>query len=302
MAVRNQSRREPQSWVIQLKPGSDRTQEGIRANRIFICWSGMGADAADPKLDDAALRRIVKRAGLGRYEFGQYRHFVRRMGRGDTVFVPCEGGRYVEGVIEGPVKYNQDFGHWREVRWRNGGREYARSGLNEYIQRVMEYNRTCTLINPTKVAADGPGAAKQNSSRGRRVKPGSGQRWSTDHDLNSLVMKHAVRKAIRHYEDKGYSVQEKGKPYDLLCTRGKQELHVEVKGTRGGCKKIIVTRNEIDHALKNNTDLFILHGIKIKSVGKSPRLTGGHMKLIPAWKPESKNLRAIQFEYRISDR
>ncbi|CAL9624223.1 hypothetical protein SUDANB6_05933 [Streptomyces sp. enrichment culture] len=54
-------------------------------------------------------------------------------------------------------------------------------------------------------------------------------------------------------------VEKLGKPYDLRCTRGTEERHVEVKGTTGAATSVELTINEVLHARdKDDTvDLYV---------------------------------------------
>ncbi|MFE5690016.1 protein NO VEIN domain-containing protein, partial [Streptomyces sp. NPDC056512] len=53
---------------------------------------------------------------------------------------------------------------------------------------------------------------------------------------------------VAHYEKAGWTVEKLGKPYDLRCTRGTEERHVEVKGTTGAATSVELTINEALHA------------------------------------------------------
>ncbi|MFG2662372.1 protein NO VEIN domain-containing protein [Streptomyces sp. NPDC048425] len=59
---------------------------------------------------------------------------------------------------------------------------------------------------------------------------------------------HAEDRAVAHDEKTGWTVEKLGKPYDLRCTRGTEERHVEVKGTTGVATSVDLTINEILHA------------------------------------------------------
>lgn len=78
--------------------------------------------------------------------------------------------------------------------------------------------------------------------------------WVADTQRRKAVEMHAVRMAIAHYTGLGFLVEEKGKPYDLLCTptdacsAGTSIVHVEVKGSLGSAMTVYLTRNEVADA------------------------------------------------------
>jgi hypothetical protein len=69
------------------------------------------------------------------------------------------------------------------------------------------------------------------------------------------VERAAVRFVVRWYAKKGFSavsVESERVGYDLVCTKGKQERHVEVKGLSGGKAPFVVTANELSSASKDD--------------------------------------------------
>lgn len=112
----------------------------------------------------------------------------------------------------------------------------------------------------------------------------------------------AMRRAIAHFECKGYRVERRGKPYDLLCTAGKTVLYVEVKGTTGGPEVVFLTAGEVRHAQAHagQLALYILHGITLKEnrLG-SPKAEGGHAEIFHPWQLSDDDLRPLQFQYRV---
>lgn len=59
-------------------------------------------------------------------------------------------------------------------------------------------------------------------------------------------------------------VKKLGKPYDLRCTRGTEERHVEVKGTTGAATSVELTINEVLHARDQG------HGATVGRAGDRP--------------------------------
>ena len=116
-----------------------------------------------------------------------------------------------------------------------------------------------------------------------------------------VIENHAVERAILHYTSMGYTVNEMGKPYDLLCSSPAVTVHVEVKGTTGNGDKVILTRNEIKDA-RNPTwrsDLFIVRNIQLRNEGDQVTACGGDELIHETWQPSDNDLEPVQFEYRV---
>jgi hypothetical protein len=68
---------------------------------------------------------------------------------------------------------------------------------------------------------------------------------------NRLVERAAVRAVTEAYKSKGWAVKSRERlclGYDLCCSAGKKEEHVEVKGIRGALCSFVITANEIEAA------------------------------------------------------
>src|SRR5216683_3282560 len=98
-------------------------------------------------------------------------------------------------------------------------------------------------------------------------------------EMKRAVELRAVKVATAHYRKKGYSVADTSstQPYDLLCRKGTNVAHVEVKGATGGGSAIFLTQNELEHSRLPGvrTDLFVLGHIRVVGTPDGPRATGG---------------------------
>ena len=123
----------------------------------------------------------------------------------------------------------------------------------------------------------------------------AGTGYERDPEIKKAVEDHAVRIATSFYKRRGYSVAEKGKPYDLLCTKSGEVIHVEVKGSRSSLDAIIVTTNEVTDArdVGWRSDLFLVDNIVLESDDS------GHCRRIPSWVPEDKDLTPLQYRYKL---
>jgi hypothetical protein len=99
------------------------------------------------------------------------------------------------------------------------------------------------------------------------------------------IEQHALKQALSHYQQLGYAVSDAGASlsYDLLATRGDETLHIEVKGSTGVARDVLLTASEIARARAGiPTDLVVIDGIKCAR-GKDGTIqtSGGHCRTWP---------------------
>ncbi|MFD3621749.1 DUF3883 domain-containing protein [Streptomyces sp. NPDC058676] len=137
---------------------------------------------------------------------------------------------------------------------------------------------------------------KKKPQRRRR-----GAGYISDPKKRTAIEKHAEDHAVAHYEDRGWTVERLGKPYDLRCTRGTEERHVEVKGTTGAPTSVELTINEVLHArdANNTVDLYVVSDIKVDTRTDPYTATGNTVTLYPNWEPAEEDLRPRKYEYRL---
>jgi hypothetical protein len=112
------------------------------------------------------------------------------------------------------------------------------------------------------------------------------------------VEQHAMTAAENYYRKEGYETQVRGRPFDLLCLRGDEELRVEVKGTTGTGESVLVTIGEVKSARAHATELFVLSEIKLTP--KGPK--GGRMTIVAPWKPTFAQLQPKLYKYTLPDK
>jgi len=116
-------------------------------------------------------------------------------------------------------------------------------------------------------------------------------------EAREIIERHAMERAEDYLKKKlKYDKvidQHKGNPFDFRCESHGKEIFVEVKGTTGKGKKIILTRGEYEFGLQHRDGmaLFILHSIRLR--GK--KANGGTIKYIPNWQVEEEDLKPIQY-------
>lgn len=132
-------------------------------------------------------------------------------------------------------------------------------------------------------------------SIGRNTRQG----FLTDTKLRLLIEQYSVSLGIRHFESDGFTVQVKGKPYDLRCSKGAQVLYVEVKGTTTSGAQVILTPNEVAFAEANKASmaLFLVSDIAVRADSDEPTLEGGTITLFHPWQPDRRFLQPLGFTY-----
>jgi len=133
----------------------------------------------------------------------------------------------------------------------------------------------------------------------RALAQSKGQGFARTPEERRAIEERAMKLAKRYYEDLGYSANDvsKKRSYDYECTRGKETLHVEVKGTTTDGKFVILTNGEVTHACngRNSCALFVVHSIKLRG----RKAHGGKQLVFDSWRISQDHLTPIAFTYRL---
>lgn len=227
---------------------------------------------------------------------------------------------FVGSILFGldPTKYTS----YNKGAIEHGLRTYAsRDGFSSRATG-KKYEEACDLVASIYEALDSQGVPVTNLIDAQSfVWISEGNHWSEyvldpeeedvinfiekpGFELNAKVRKaiedHAVARVTKHYERAGWTVRPQGAPYDLECTKPKHESRfVEVKGSRGPARSVLLTLNEVDHARSHhpNTALAVVHGIKIDSAA-SAICSGGTLEVHERWRPNMKDLTVTTYTYR----
>jgi Domain of unknown function (DUF3883) len=125
--------------------------------------------------------------------------------------------------------------------------------------------------------------------------PAEGQGYGLDAQDRRLVEEYAMQRAIQYFSGGGAKVRDVSltKCYDLLCVREGREFHVEVKGTTGLGRAVLLTRNEVEHAQDfPSVVLFVLSEVALTEVGDRKVATGGKQSVFDPWQIDSNRLEA----------
>lgn len=155
----------------------------------------------------------------------------------------------------------------------------------------------------------GPLSVSSASSASRSTatpKKSAGAGRQMDPKKRTAVEHYAMALARTHYEALEWSVETKGAPYDLLCTRDEEYLRVEVKGTTGGAGDVELTVNEVSSARNHPSELFVVSNIRApKKTGTDGEVffptSGGEARVLRNWQPDDADLLASKYRYRIPD-
>jgi hypothetical protein len=131
----------------------------------------------------------------------------------------------------------------------------------------------------------------------------SGQGLEADPRVRRAVELRAVELVSDLFLGRGWSAVDvsSSEPYDLLCVRGAEELHVEVKGTRGRARIVRLTANEVAHA--NSCALAaiaIVDEIVVVDI-EGPIASGGVAAYRFPWVIHSSHLRPVTFAWELPD-
>jgi hypothetical protein len=147
-----------------------------------------------------------------------------------------------------------DWPHYVRVEWESSFRPF-RCLLESEQSTIFKLNEARIEKVRKAEARAGNGAAKvpvetpeavRNGDEGGRSSVGGG--GFGDYEQNCIVEQAAVSCVIDKYKRDGWavkSVERERCGYDLQCTRGNAEAHVEVKGVSGDALSFPITPNEV---------------------------------------------------------
>jgi hypothetical protein len=136
------------------------------------------------------------------------------------------------------------------------------------------------------------GARRRKVSRqGRQVDPA----------VRSAIEAYAMNLALEHYEALGEVIDTSlTESYDYQVTIGGVEWHVEVKGTTTRGEAVLLTPNEVDHALSYpHVALFIVSDVVISDSDGTPSASGGRIAIHHPWQLDDRNLTATGYSYTV---
>ena len=140
--------------------------------------------------------------------------------------------------------------------------------LRERVHFFLSVNQPSPTVDssdesPTKTAPQETETTPDTSATTPSTpsRPSKKQGRPLDPRVKKAVELRAMDVATESYRRSGYSVEDVSgnHPFDLRCTDGHHEIHVEVKGTQGAGETVVITGNELKHARDDSvqTDLAV---------------------------------------------
>ena len=153
------------------------------------------------------------------------------------------------------------------------------------------------LASPTEQAEE---AVKD--AAGKVARRGRGQGFQLDQEAKVAVEALAMNMATEFYS-KAWDVEDVHgtESYDLICRRGDEVKHVEVKGTTTDGAEVILTPNEVRHARENPcTALFVVSNITVeRAEDGTVTATGGKHHCYDPWRLDDGTLTPLGFRYQV---
>lgn len=139
--------------------------------------------------------------------------------------------------------------------------------------------------------------------RAKILSANKGQGRQHDQGRRTAVELHAMELAKTHFRRNGYDVDDvsSSEPFDLLCTKSKEQRQVEVKGTTLTASSVDLTAGEVTSAWDEDsvTDLFVVSDIVCIGHGDSAKAKGGTCRLFRDWEPKKQHLQATAYRYTV---
>jgi predicted RNA-binding protein with PUA-like domain len=141
-------------------------------------------------------------------------------------------------------------------------------------QAISLFPRLRAMIDLAEAEPSGPAPASPTEqaeqavedAAGKIARRGRGQGFQLDQEAKVAIEAHAMNMAAEFYSTAWDVDDVHGmESYDLICRRGNEVKHVEVKGTTTDGAEVILTPNEVRHARENpRTALFVVSNIVVE--------------------------------------
>lgn len=275
-------------------PHADDRYRISRQNRQFQtrhpAWT---LDRGFPQAPDDVVRRDPRTPDLTHLKI-----YVARLETGDYLAGFVNSGMRPVGF---PGKLAPLFSQFDEQR---------SAGLIEFEPGELSVETLADAADETTVALDYSNSPPEviealevtRVAAGKRPR-GYGLRQNSQE--RRAIELHAMDLAIHYLRAEGWSVEDVSpyRPYDLHCSRGPNELRVEVKGTTGDGSVVLLTPGEVSHAREQTTGvaLLVVSAIELSMdpTTEEVRASGGELAFRSPWNiDEDGELRPTGFEYR----
>jgi Protein NO VEIN, C-terminal len=168
-------------------------------------------------------------------------------------------------------------------------------GLFPQLRAMVDQVTTQPAIVVPESPAEQAEEAVQDAA-GKIARRGRGQGFQLDQEAKVAVEACAMNAATEFY-GKDWDVEDvhATESYDLICRRGDEVKHVEVKGTTTDEAEVILTPNEVTHARETPcTALFVLSGITVeRAEDGTVTATGGKHRCYDPWRLDDGTLTPV---------
>lgn len=130
-----------------------------------------------------------------------------------------------------------------------------------------------------------------------------GQRYRHNAEERRALELYGMARATAFYEGQGWRVEDVSarESFDLRCFRKGVELHAEVKATTTAGHSVMLTPNEVEHALTyEHVDLYVVYAIKLSYTEEGGlELSDGMERRISPWRPAPNSLKPLGYEHTL---
>lgn len=140
------------------------------------------------------------------------------------------------------------------------------------------------------------------AAAGRPRASRKGQGFATDQQVKVAVETHAMNEALLYYSKLGKVTDtSRTASFDYVVEISGVSWHVEVKGTSGDPREILLTPNEVQHALEYpHVALFVLSNIEVTRDEQGDVIAcGGKRAIFHPWLLDQAQLSPIGYRYRL---
>lgn len=184
-----------------------------------------------------------------------------------------------------------------------GQRPGARGGNNHKRIRLV-ITPTSERIEDlgTHLAGDAEttSAGEPEAARAQRMLRPRRQGFVSSVPRRRAIEQYAVARVVEDLEEERWDVDDVGsyEPFDLLCHRGQDELRVEVKGTTGEGREVILTAGEVRHAVEHAHHVALAVVSEI-SIDDELICEGGEVRWFRPWSIDNEALTPVAYTYML---
>lgn len=153
--------------------------------------------------------------------------------------------------------------------------------------------------------AEAAAAAIEKVARPLQRRGGSGQGYGLTQQERRTVELHAMSMAKQHLEGLGLTVEDVSatESFDFRAKESERELFIEVKGTTGSYKEILLTASEValHRRVYQHNALIVVYQINLDRSHRTPLASGGFLRAFKPWRIQPEALTPSAYKYSITE-